>query len=215
MDFKLLVDSLLTGAPVAVLVALVGLVWEVFYAYRRDKTHDKQFEQEQKLERQKFEHQKELEDIKFQYEMRRWREDLGKELISKLMTERISSYAQLWKIMEGVATSRKPFTPDTTKDLAGQIIEWRYSKGGLLAEDVTRDAVFAFQQALWDYDGSRDKYVVIRQARKLVLRSIRADLGLGEDVSGQSIYEIAEKRQHIGADLAKFQTQQGMKKEEA
>ncbi|MBK8434442.1 MAG: hypothetical protein IPL28_25525 [Chloroflexi bacterium] len=96
--------------------------------------------------------------------------------------------------------------------MAEQILKWRYSKGGLLAEDVTRDAVYAFQQALWDFEGSPQKYHVIRRARKIVLISMRADIGLGEDISGQSIYKIGEKRQNIGSELASIQTPLGIKR---
>lgn len=213
MDFSLFVNTLMTGTPVAILAAAVGLIWQVLYVRSRDKLQDEQMKREIKLEEQKFKHNKELEELRFQYEQRRWRESLGKELILKLLAERIESFARLWQIMEGISTSQKKVAPEETRALAGEVLKWRYGKGGLLAEDVTRDAVFAFQQALWDYDGSKEKYQVIRRTRKLVLISMRADMGLSEDISGQSIYKIAEKRQNIGSELAKIQDQLGIKKE--
>jgi hypothetical protein len=213
MDFALFVNTLLTGTPVAILAAAVGLIWQAWYVRSRDKLQDQQMKRELNLEEQKFRHDKELEELRFQYEQRRWRESLGKELILQLLAERIESFARLWQIMEGVSTSKTKVTRDNTRAIAGEVLKWRYSKGGLLAEDVTRNAVFAFQQALWDYDGSREKYHVMRRTRKLVLISMRADIGLGEDISGQSIYKIAEKRQNIGSELAKIQDELGIKKD--
>ena len=101
MDFTLFVNTLLTGTPIAILAAVVGLVWQILYVRSRDKLHDEQIKHEIKLEEQKFKHQKELEELRFEYEQRQWRESLGKELILKLLTERIEAFAQLWKIMEG------------------------------------------------------------------------------------------------------------------
>jgi hypothetical protein len=213
MDFGLLVNTLLTGTPIAILVAVVGLIWQAFYVRSRNKLQDQQMKREIELEERKFEHNKKLEELRFEYEQRRWRESLGKELILKLLTERIESYTRLWQIMEGVSTSKTEVKPNVTRAMAEDVLKWRYGKGGLLAEDVTRDAVFAFQQALWDYDGLKQKYHVIRRARKIVLISMRADLGLGEDISGQSIYKIAEKRQNIGTELATIQAQLGIKKD--
>jgi len=213
MDFTLFVNTLLTGTPIAILAATVGLIWQVLYVRSRDKLQDQQMKRELNLEEQKFRHNKELEELRFQYEQRRWRESLGKELILKLLAERIESFAQLWQIMEGISTSKTQVTPEDTHAIAEEVLKWRYSKGGLLAEDVTRDAVYAFQQALWNYDGSKEKYRVVRRTRKLVLISMRADIGLGEDISGQSIYKIAEKRQNIGSELAKIQDQLGIKKD--
>jgi hypothetical protein len=213
MDFALFVNTLLTGTPIAILAAAVGLIWQALYVRSRDKLQDEQMKRELNLEGQKFQHSKELEELRFQYEQRRWRESLGKELILKLLAERIESFAKLWQTMEGISTSKTKVTPEDSRVIAGEVLKWRYSKGGLLAEDVTRDAVFAFQQALWNYDGSKEKYHVIRRTRKLVLVSMRADMGLGEDISGQSIYKIAEKRQNIGSELSKIQEQLGIKKD--
>ena len=75
MDFQLFIDALLTGTPVAILVALVGIVWQAIYTRSRDKVHDEQIQRELKLEDQKFKHQREIEELKFGYEQLRWREN--------------------------------------------------------------------------------------------------------------------------------------------
>ena len=90
-----------------------------------------------------------------------------------------------------------------------EVHKWRYDKGGLLAEDITRDAVREFQQALWRYDGSRESSQAMRAARRFVLRSLRADLGLGKNVSGQWIYQIVGERQEIGKELEEIRTTTG------
>lgn len=37
MDFRLFVDALLTGTPFAILIAAVGVIWQVVYTCSRDR----------------------------------------------------------------------------------------------------------------------------------------------------------------------------------
>jgi hypothetical protein len=218
-EFGPLVDVLRTGTPIAVLVTLVGYVWQGLYTHNRNKLQDAQQERTLALqdaqhnrtlalEREKFKHQKDLESQRFEYEKDRWREELGREMMIKLLDERVTAYADLWGLIEFASSSNKERDKATARHIAGEVREWRYGKGNLLAEDITRDAVYEFQKALWSYDPDYEpSYQKMRDARKLVLRSLRADLGLGKNVSGETIYEILAARQAIGQELdEKFPT---------
>jgi len=169
MDFKLFIDTLLTGTPIAILAALVGILWQAIYTRSRDRLHDEQIKRELELERQKFEYQKQLEVIRFEYEQRRWREELAREITVKLVEARFSEYTEVWSFVESISASHQMggLTTETTKALAEKIKHWRYSKGGLLAEETTRDVAYVFQTALWEYDGSKESYRRMRQARRI------------------------------------------------
>src|SRR5688572_25708834 len=124
MAFKLFIDALLTGTPVAILAALVGIVWQAMYTRRRDKVHDEQVQRELKLEDQKFKHQQEIEKMKFGYEQLRWREELAREIALKHVEVRLEEYAKVWSYVEGVARNqleKGKLTPEATKAIAQQI----------------------------------------------------------------------------------------------
>ncbi|NJO81506.1 MAG: hypothetical protein HC828_01245 [Blastochloris sp.] len=95
MDFGVFVETLLTGTPIAILATLVGVIWQIFYSYSRDRLAYEQTKRQLELEKQKFEHEKALERLKFEYEQRRWREELGREITLKLMDLRIAEYAKI------------------------------------------------------------------------------------------------------------------------
>jgi uncharacterized membrane-anchored protein YhcB (DUF1043 family) len=213
MDFKLFVDALLTGTPLAILAALVGIIWQAIYVRSRDKLHDGQIRRELELENIKFEYQKELETLKFEYEKRRWREELAMEVTMKIVEVRIEEYSKVWSYIEGIASHKlgeREINPLITKKLAEKIKDWRYSKGGLLAEGTTRDSSFALQTALWKYDGSEESYSRMRVARGIFRDAIRADIGLGEDIRGQTIFEAIEKRQKIREELEQLKLKLGI-----
>jgi hypothetical protein len=84
-----------------------------------------------------------------------------------------------------------------------------------LAEAGTRDVAYAFQKALLEYDGSNQAYRRIRSARRLFRDALRADLGLGEDIKGRTIYETTAKRQKIGDALKALQAELGIEKTDA
>ena len=205
MDFKTFVNALLHGTPIAILASAVAVIWQVAYTLSRDRFHDRQAKRELELEQQKFEQQRKLEELKFQYEQRRWREQLARDLAVKLVESRLDEYSKVWSYIEGVAKSQHEmgaFTPEVAKSIAEKIKAWRYSKGGLLAEETTRSAAMAFQNALWNYDGSDAAYRRIRRGRFLFRDAIRADMGLTEE-----IFQLAEKRQKVREELEKFQSE--------
>jgi len=207
MDFKTFIDTLLTGTPIAILAAIVGVLLQAMYVLSRDRIHDRQAERELKLEQQKFEHQKELEKMKFEYEQRQWREQLAREITVRLVEARLDEYSKVWSFAEGVAKNQHEkgaLTPKATKAIARKIKRWRYSKGGLLAEEITRDAAFEFQRALWEYDGSVEAYTRIRRARNIFRDAIRADTGLSE-----AIYQVTEARQKVREELKELQSKLG------
>lgn len=212
MDFKVLVDALIKGTPWAILIALVGAIWQTIYIYSRDKAHDKHAKLLYGLEREKLENQKELDKEKFEsqrllaeYEQRKWREQLSTQIILKQFDARLAEYTQLWAVVETAARHRfreNILTPELAKNAATNIRSWRYAKGGLLAEETTREAAYLFQTALWNFDGSNEAYQRIRDSRKLLRSALRADIGLGEDAQGNSIFDAAERRQKILAELS-------------
>ncbi len=218
MDFKSFVEALLTGTPSAILVTLVGVIWQVVYVHSRDKLRDEQarrelnlelqkFEHQEKLDKRRFEHQKELETLRFEYEQRKWREELAKEISVKLVDIRAGEYATIWSQIESIAANKQEsgkLTPEVTRALSEKVKAWRYSKGALVAEETTRDAAMAFQKALWDYDGSRT-YRQMRKARRLFRNAMRADLGVGENIEGKTIIEITEQRNKIKKELQALQ----------
>jgi hypothetical protein len=232
MDLSTLGNTLQTGTPIAILVTIIGIIWQYTYRRSRDKLQDAQqkresaleqerferasaleqerFKRASALEQEKFNHQKALEELRFEYEQRRWREELGREMMIKLLEERLTAYTQLWGYIELAARSGlADLTIEKAHNTAREVHKWRYDKGGLLAEDSTRDAVREFQQALWRYDGSRESSQAMRAARRFVLRSLRADLGLGKNVSGQSIFQIVGERQEIGKELGEIRATTG------
>jgi hypothetical protein len=213
MDLKLFVDTLLTGTPLAILIAIVGIVWQSIYVRSRDKFHDEQARRELELEREKFAHEQEIEKLKFEYEQRRWLEKLARDITLRLVESRLDEYSQMWSYVQSVARhqlSTDSFTPETSKAVAQKVKSWRYAKGGLLAEETTRSAVYAFQTALWEYDGTNDAYQRVRSARRILRDSLRADIGLGEDKTGQTIYERTQKRQKIHEELKELQSRLGI-----
>jgi hypothetical protein len=211
MDLKSFTDVFIHGTPIAVLAALVGVLWQTTYALLRDRIHDKQAQRELQLEEQKFEQQRKLEDLKFTYEKQQWREQLARELTMKLVDARLDEYSRIWSYVRVVARSgmdRGTFTPEVAKDLADKVQAWRFSKGGLLAEETTRGAVYAFQRALWDYDGTVDSFHRVRQGRFVLRDAIRADIGLTGDV-----FQRAEERfQKVRHDLDKLESELGIAK---
>jgi hypothetical protein len=208
MDLKTFLNTLIHGTPFAILAAAVGVLWQAAYVLSRDRIHDKQARRELNLEQQKFEHQRKLEDLRFQYEQRRWREQLACDLTVKLVEARLDEYSKVWSYVEGVSRSQHhigAFTAEAAKSIAEKIKLWRYSKGGLLAEETTRSAAMAFQKALFSYDGSDAAYRRVRKGRFLFRDAIRADMGLTDD-----IFQIAEKRQKVREELNKLQSELGM-----
>jgi hypothetical protein len=212
VNFEPFVDALLTGTPLAILAAAVGVIWQIVYTRSRDRLQEAQVERELRLQEQRFEHEKNLERIRFEYEQRRWREGLAQELTVQLFRERVDGFVEIWREIEVLSTSKKEnLTPEAARELADEIQTWRYAKGGLLAEDTTRNAAYLLQTALWRYTASHESYVQMRRARNLLRNALRADLGLGEDVTGRTIYEKTGARQKIEDEIKALQEQMDLK----
>lgn len=217
-DFKPIVQALINGAPTAVYVALVGIIWQIVYALVKDylarkeasaklKLESEKFAFQSKVETLRFQHQRNLEGQKFAYEKLKWREVLALELAKRHLDARLEAYPPLWNLVRAVArhTERSgDLTPDQCKDIAKEIEAWRYSKGGLLAEDTTRDAALVLQSALWRYDKTSSAFDRVRQARRLVRAALRADMGLGANSEGLTIFDDTAARQRI-AELTTLQ----------
>jgi len=211
MDIKSFIDALIHGTPIAILAALVGALWQTTYSLLRDRAHDKQAQRELHLEQRKFDHQRKLEDLKFTYEQQQWREQLARELTMKLVDARVDEYSRLWTCIRVVAVSRRQsgdFTPAVARDLADKVQAWRFSKGGLLAEETMRGAVYAFQRALWDYDGTLDSFHRVRRGRFVLRDAIRADIGLTGDV----FQRTEERFQKVRNELDKLESELGIGK---
>ncbi len=207
------VQTLITGTPVAILVALVGVLWELLYTRSRDKIHDKQMQRQLDLEEKKYEHQKKLEKLRFEYDQRHWKEELAKGITQELVKERINEYTKIWQKIERIASHHRQegeLTPDITRALAQEVKKWRYGKGGLLSEKTTRDVAYAFQKALWEYDGSSFSYKKIRNARRIFRDAIRSDIGLAENIMGKTLYEVTEERNNILQELKELQKELGI-----
>lgn len=206
MDIKSFTDVLVHGTPLAILVAVVGLLWQTVYALLRDHIHDNQAERELKLEQQKFDHQHKLEDLKFTYAQKQWREQLACELTVKLVDARLEEYSKLWSCVRLVARSgmqNGSFTPAVARDLAEKVQAWRFSKGGLLAEETTRGAAYTLQTALWDFDGTLDSFHRAHSLRFVLRNAIRADIGLTGDV----FQRTEERFQQLRHELDKFNSE--------
>lgn len=209
MDMKTFVDALINGTPIAVLAAAVGVLWQAAYALLRDRVHDKQAQRELELEERKFDHQRRLEELKFGHDKQQWREQLARELTTKLVDARLDEYSRIWSEVRMIAQSgmdNGTFTPEVAKALANKVQAWRFSKGGLLAEETTRAAVYTLQRALWDFDGSLDSFHRVRHGRFVLRAAIRADIGLTGDV-----FQLAEERfQNVRRELDKLRSELGI-----
>jgi hypothetical protein len=192
--------KLLEGTPWAISVAVIGVVWQYVYKILRDKINDKVTAQKQKLENEKFENQGKIEKLRYDYERSKWREQLALQLVQKHIDARLSEYSKLWNLAQRVAKHTVEYSSlneTITRSIALEVEVWRYSKGGLLAEETTREAALEFQTALWEYDKSENAYKRIRKARNLIRLALRADMGLGNDIDGRSIFDITSDRQEV------------------
>lgn len=123
------------------------------------------------------------------------------------------STLKIWSQVESIASHRLQageLSRESGQLLAENIKKWRYSKAGLIAEETTRDAAMALQKAAWEYDRSAPAYRRMRQARALFRNAMRADLAVGENVQGLTIYEITEQRSKIQKELETLQEELGI-----
>jgi len=128
-DALKILESLKDGTPVAILVVVVGVVWQIAYAIIRDRIQNRQAQRELMLQQRKFEQQGKLEEQKFAYEQRRWREQLGHDLTVKLVDARLEEYSRIWSCVESVARHQQKtlaLSEQAALDLAEKIKSWRY-----------------------------------------------------------------------------------------
>jgi hypothetical protein len=156
-----------------------------------------------------------LEKERFDHERQKWREELSNQVTLKLLETRLTEYSSLWSRIELVARHRMSsgdLTQNLARELASDVRKWRYSTGGLLAEPITRDAAFAFQQALWDLMGLRKATGAFAMREGILRDALRADMGVHE-VFGRALIDQAADRARTKADLAKLQDRLGISPE--
>ena len=115
--------------------------------------------------------------------------------------------------MEIVAHNRMQsgeLTQSAARELATHVENWRFSTGGLLAEPTTREAAYAFQRVLGNYDGTRENYRRIRAARKILRDALRAEIGVSEDTFGHSFISVANDRLRTGLELKELEERLGI-----
>jgi hypothetical protein len=168
---------------------------QLIYNHSREAFHDKQTTDELEFERQKFSHQKAMEELRQEHEQRRWREDFTIQMTLKLVDVRLTEYAPIWAHVSKVAKS-VVLTPALTQELAGQIRDWRYAKGGLLADEATRQAAVDFQEALWEFDGTPNSEKRLRDFRARFRDALRADVGMGENALRLRLIDEINTAQH-------------------
>lgn len=175
----------ISGFASAVVVSLFGFYATNLYNRRQQIAEQHRKEQAADLEVSKFN----IESGRFDHERQKWREELSNLVTLKLLEARLVECSSLWSRIELVARHRMEsgeLTVILARKLANDVEKWRYSRGGLLAEPVTRDAAVAFQRAAWNFDGTTESYSRIRDARRILRDALRADMGVGEVLGGLS-----------------------------
>ncbi len=189
---------------VAAGIGLIKGAWTVAESWLESRRVDRAVD----LEERRHAHESRLQTARFDYEKEKWREDLSLEVARRHLEVRIDETPKLWSLVRGVAyhlTSNESLEVEHTKAIAKEVEAWRYSRGGLVAEEETRDVALAFQTVLWDNSGTKADYKKIRQVRRLLVRCLRADLGLGRTADGEDIYGRVEARFGLKERLSKLQ----------
>ena len=206
---QFILDLIARGIPWAAL----GAILQAGYIYFRNRSSDKRLAAAADLENRKFKHQARIERLRFGYEQRRWREQFATQLALKHVETRLAEYSSLWSKVQLIAknqSSEATFTQEAARELAGVVQSWRYSTGGLLAEETTRDVAYAFQRALWRYNTTPGTYRNVRLARRILRDALRSDIGVSEAMSGKSIIDIVAERQKLKSELAGLQSELGI-----
>jgi hypothetical protein len=205
MGLNILVESIEKGIPTLIIISALFVIWQLISSYARDRSEEKKFEFNKNLENKKFEHRQKIERLRFAYEQLRWREQLSLQLSMKLVDARLAEYSALWSKLRAVVRynfKAGDLTPAITQHLAGEVEAWRYSTGGILADNTTRKVVLELQTALWHYDGSKEAYSRIETARNNSRAALRADMGIEDDPFGKTFYDRIEKGLDIAAKLS-------------
>ncbi|GAB3589794.1 hypothetical protein GCM10027446_03150 [Angustibacter peucedani] len=86
------------------------------------------------------------------YRSARWQQ--RRELEVELRSQRLAAFKKLWALSEPLArygfsaTERQTYASMTALSIA--LRHWYFSEGGMFLSDTSRDAYFAFQQAIED-----------------------------------------------------------------
>ena len=80
----------------------------------------------------------------------KFRDDLQAKFNEGLHQSRVTTYQQLWALLEVLAKYARPHpvTPQLLRTLAGNLRKWYFEVGGLFLTDDSRDAYFALQDAI-------------------------------------------------------------------
>lgn len=87
------------------------------------------------------------------YRTARWH--ARKDLEVDLRQQRLTAFKQLWALSEPLAKYGRTdpvtlVTPATMEELSRKLRHWYFAQGGMFLTDESRDAYFAFQDALHD-----------------------------------------------------------------
>ncbi len=113
-----------------------------------------------------------------QRERMRWLYDIKTNLSVELHRKRMEEYAGLSTILMALSTtSQKQLTIARAHEIAGEINEWMYGAGGLVAGANTRNAGWALRDRLLRWKAGRQPKDIM-EVRTLLLWSMRNDLDI-------------------------------------
>lgn len=126
-------------------------------------------------------------------ERARWLYDIKTTVSVELHRQRMEEYAGLSKILMALSTtSQKALTIAHAHQVAGEINEWMYGAGGLIASAKTRNAGWALRDRLLRWKTGRQPKDIM-EVRTLLLWSMRNDLdipsGRTQDTEEDSLLE--------------------------
>ena len=111
-------------------------------------------------------------------ERARWLYDIKTTVSVELHRKRMEEYAGLSKILMGLSTtSQKQLTIARAHQIAGEINEWMYGAGGLIASSKTRNAGWALRDRLLRWKAGQQPKDIM-EVRTLLLWSMRNDLDI-------------------------------------
>ena len=113
-----------------------------------------------------------------QRERVKWLVDLKKSIATEMHKARLAEYPKLLNILGRLSSQAPvPLTPDVAHQVAGQVNDWFYSTGGLVADTTTRGAVLKLRQVCVEWT-SGPRPGDMKQWRNLVIRLLSRDLDL-------------------------------------
>jgi hypothetical protein len=128
-----------------------------------------------------------------QRERTKWLYDIKTTVSVELYRKRMAEYGELSKVLIGLSTTQqKQMTVARAHAIAGEINEWMYGAGGMVASQRTRNAGWALRDRLLRWKaGSQPKDIL--EVRALLMWSMRNDLdiasGRTEDVPEDTLIQ--------------------------